>query len=421
MENQQRHKEHRTVRRCAAALRVPQRRECRPSLSGVEGNAFQRERFRYAVRFGLRGDLYDNLYYGFRLETSSNPRSTWATFGSDNPTTPGAKTDGINIGQVYSGGGLPSWFDITAGKMPIPLYVTPMIWDSDVNPEGAVEKFKVSLGDHVDLFGTFGQFIYQDTDQDHGIPSSDTFLLAWQLGANVKLTKDISLKIAPTLYSYTGQGSVGGPLNDAFTGEGTGVGAANGPGLNSANGVSSGYFNQSGINNLLVLEIPAELNFKVGRTTLGIFGDFAYNFYGDDRARGLCGQQRHGGVANACPTLPPSPARTRPTRSVLASAISAWFTARRQRKTPGKREPTGSMSSSIRARCKPDGLGLLRGPRQPGRESSPPSPTASPTTLSARSVTATPTASTKTWVPAAATPTFPGSTPSETTTSCSWI
>ena len=43
------------------------------------------------------------------------------------------------------------------------------------------------------------------------------------------------------------------------------------------------------INNLLVLEVPAEFDFKIPNTPLGnlqarIFGDFAYNFEGNDRA-----------------------------------------------------------------------------------------------------------------------------------------
>src|SRR5207248_11205005 len=72
--------------------------------SGGTGSSYVRERFRYAARFGVRGDLFDDFYYGLRLETSSNPRSPWVTFGDDTATTPSAKTsDGINIGQVYLG------------------------------------------------------------------------------------------------------------------------------------------------------------------------------------------------------------------------------------------------------------------------------------------------------------------------------
>lgn len=262
-----------------------------PAETGDPQSAYYRERFRYAVRLGLRGDLFDDFYYGLRLETSSNPRSPWATFGDDtanksnsNFGTPSAKnSDGINIGQVYLGWHPTSWFDITVGKMPMPLYTTPMIWDSDINPEGAVEKFKLPLG-NAELFANFGQFLYQDMDPDTATPSSDTFLLAWQVGVNAKLTKDISIKAAPALYSYTGVGHTNS--NDQALGEHqvfTGQGFAGGN-LNNVtiNGVA---FNQSAINDLLVFELPAEVNFKVGKYGARVFGDFAYNLYGDDRAR----------------------------------------------------------------------------------------------------------------------------------------
>ena len=54
---------------------------------------------------------------------------------------------------------------------------------------------------------------------------------------------------------------------------------------------SGGYaYNQNGINDLLILEIPAEFDFKIWKTPSGtlqgrIFGDFAYNLDGADRAR----------------------------------------------------------------------------------------------------------------------------------------
>jgi hypothetical protein len=245
--------------------------------SGVGGDTFYRERFRYAVRIGLRGDLFDNFYYGLRLETGSNPRSPWVTFGDNGSSpTPFAKNNaGINVGQAYLGWRPTDWYEMTVGKMPMPLYVTPMIWDGDLNPEGAAEKFKYSLG-AVDLFATFGQFDYQNTNPAHGIPSSDTFLLAWQLGGNVKFTKDMSLKIAPVLYNYTGLGQING-LNTPFSGQGR-------AGLNT-NPNGTFIFNQSGINDLLVLETPAEFNFKVAKYNARVFGDFAYNFDGDARAR----------------------------------------------------------------------------------------------------------------------------------------
>jgi hypothetical protein len=49
--------------------------------------------------------------------------------------------------------------------------------------------------------------------------------------------------------------------------------------------VNNQYINQSGINDLLVFEMPAEFNFKLGRYTARVFGDFALNLDGADRAR----------------------------------------------------------------------------------------------------------------------------------------
>ena len=245
--------------------------------SGSSADDYYRERFRYALRFGLKGELFDDFYYGIRLETSSNPRSPWVTFGDDTNPTPSAKnSDGINLGQAYLGWKPSSWYEMTVGKMPNPLYVTPMMWDSDINPEGAAEKFKFDAGP-VEVFANFGQFIYQDTNPDTAVPSSDTFLLAWQVGGNVKLAKDVSLKVAPAIYNYTGIGK-GNGLNTPFVGQGSkwiNVGLSN----NSTN------FNQNGINDLLVLDVPGEVNFKVGKYGARVFGDFAYNFLGSDRAR----------------------------------------------------------------------------------------------------------------------------------------
>ena len=102
--------------------------------------------------------------------------------------------------------------NLTLGKMPNPLYTTPMVWDPDLSPEGAVERFKYAIGE-ADFFANFGQFIYQDTNPTHTsdgyfdslkVNSTDLpFLLAWQAGVNYHLTKKIDLKAAPVLYQYT--------------------------------------------------------------------------------------------------------------------------------------------------------------------------------------------------------------------------
>jgi putative porin len=278
------------------------------SVEDPAGGKIDLQRFRYAARVGLRGELFDDFYYGLRVDTSANPRSPFVTFGSSSSGTPyqgpfGKSTSGFNVGQVYLGWRAASWVEFTAGRMQQPLYTTAMVWDGDINPEGMAEKFKYTVGE-ADFFATFGQFLYQDTNptessrgyfnfaQTHAdLP----FLLAWQVGVDYHLTPRLSLKIAPVLYNYIGHGvntTSGSSATPDFSGTFVGQGTTNG--ISGARASFSGYpggpfdgfvANQTGINNLMVLEIPGELNLKLDRISLRLFGDYAQNLQGTDRAR----------------------------------------------------------------------------------------------------------------------------------------
>src|SRR5438094_1302422 len=115
----------------------------------------ERKRERYRLRIGLRGVLADDWFFGVRLETSQNPRSTNVTFGVATSTTCGGTTtingpfaknsDGINVGQAYLG--YLGFKDITrtGGYSPNPLITTLMTCNADINPEGDAEQWKDAL------------------------------------------------------------------------------------------------------------------------------------------------------------------------------------------------------------------------------------------------------------------------------------
>jgi hypothetical protein len=284
----------------------------------------ERKRERYRLRIGLRGTLADDWFFGVRLETSQNPRSTNVTFGDDTSTSsaggggPFAKgSDGINVGQAYLG--YKGFHDITltAGKMPNPLVTTLMVWDGDINPEGLSQQWKhsfdVTFGGgssgeatqsydkdgknvaaptssepfkvKIDVFANFAQFIYDDQNPENPlgprptttgngghqlIPNTDAFMLAWQVGARFNFPKNIYAQVAPTLYNYTGNGDT---FNIHFQGGDP----------NLSNSASTGQ-NQTGINSLLVFDMPMEIGWKIGELPMRIFGDFAVNLEADDRA-----------------------------------------------------------------------------------------------------------------------------------------
>jgi Putative porin len=263
----------------------------------VTNDTLQRNRERYRLRLGLRGTLADDWFFGVRLETSTSARSSNVTFGDD--AGPFGKTsDAINVGQVYLG--YKGFKDITlvAGKMPNPLVTTLMVWDPDINPEGLAEQWKhtFTFGSNssesasynkdgtalpkkarsessssalkIDIFVNLGQFVYDDANPENpigaspqGIPNTDAFLLAWQVGAKFNFPNNLYAQIAPVFFNYTGAGD---SFNTRFSGD--------------------AGDNQTGVNSLLVFEMPVEVGWKFGEIPVRFFADFAVNLNGDDRA-----------------------------------------------------------------------------------------------------------------------------------------
>jgi hypothetical protein len=288
------------------------RYEDRSATAPGKSGSIDLNRYRYAIRVGLRGDAFDDFFYGLRVETSSNPRSSMVTLGSATPGPYGKSTGGIALGQFYLGWQPEAWFRFTVGKMPNPLYTTAMVWSPSINPEGLAEQFKYTVGP-ADFFATFGQFLYQDENpisESSGLDANDVFgrtannifQVAWQGGMIYHITTNISAKVGATVYQYFGlqrsdqDHSYSPDYGDSYVGEGAWTGPANGssfvngysgygtpgiqPGYESANYPN----NQVGLNDLLVLEVPFELNFKIRSWDASLFGDFAYNFDGRQRA-----------------------------------------------------------------------------------------------------------------------------------------
>jgi hypothetical protein len=244
------------------------------------------DRWRYAARIGIRGDLTDDWFYGVRLETGSNNRSTWVTFGGDTDLSnrgvgPSNKSqDSVNIGQVYLGWRTTPWLTLVAGKQPNPFYTSVMVWDPDIQPEALAEKVSFKLNDQLELFGNFAQIVYKDNTPDGGsvgFHSTDGLMFGFQGGATYKVAPETNLKAAITYYGYSNvnRNESNGSGNNVFIGLGPPPGAASG----------EYYQHQNGINNLAVLQIPWEVNFPALGRTMRVFGDFATNLQGDERAQ----------------------------------------------------------------------------------------------------------------------------------------
>lgn len=204
------------------------------------------------------------------------------------------------------------WVTLTAGKLPNPFVTTRMVWDPDIAPEGFAEQFRYTFGGGVpsvlttnlskeskqiappavadgityDLFANFGQFIYEDigfennfnsgTDPFTAVPNhSDRFLLGYQIGAKANFSKTTYFQVAPAFYNYTGGGNASaGPFN----------GDSPAVILNGQAQPTLITFNQTGTNDLLILEVPVELGWTMCGVPFSVFGDFSHNFDADTRA-----------------------------------------------------------------------------------------------------------------------------------------
>lgn len=239
---------------------------------------FDRQRWRYAFRIGVRGDIADDFFYGLRLDTGTYGRSAWVTYGDDNRQAGSGKTaqanktnDAMNVGLAYLGWKPTSWLQIIGGRQPNPLYTTPMVWDPDITPEGLVEKASFKLTDNLNTFLTAGQFIYQDFsgpsthDSSLSVGRQDLMLYSFEAGANYKLGAESALKGAINYYTYAG-GQTTADFRSTFTGSGT------------------GYAGNIGVNDLEVVEIPLEFRFPIASYSGLLYANLAKNLKGSDRA-----------------------------------------------------------------------------------------------------------------------------------------
>ena len=234
-----------------------------------------RQRARGKFELGVEtkaGNWYSDI--AFVTGSDASGRSDNFTFGAaDSGTSYGSK-ESIYLKRAMLGWNATDWLTLEAGRMKNPLYTTQMMWDGDWSVSGLTQKAKYKWND-TDLFLTVGEFaqykidrsVTEFNDGSTHVSTATGAMYALQAGF-VTPIKSTSLKAAATIYGYD---------------HGTARGGYN-PGLwtNSGGKKSAQY----GVDNLNILEVPAELNF-MATDSLGmrIYGDYVQNFDADARAR----------------------------------------------------------------------------------------------------------------------------------------
>jgi hypothetical protein len=153
-----------------------------------------RYRFRYRARFGFRKKINDWLSVGMRLASGTDDqRSTNRTLGDDEDFDP----DPIFIDRAFAIVQLPevAGFEskVRAGKIENPFQWKHgkdlIVWDGDINPEGAVLVASRPISENTRVFANVGAFIVDENDT-----ASDPKVFALQVGGEHSFTDGIEVE-----------------------------------------------------------------------------------------------------------------------------------------------------------------------------------------------------------------------------------
>ena len=216
------------------------------------------------------------------------------TFGNTNSNSGGGAAPygkgGIFVGQAYLGWRATAWLTLQAGKMPNPVFTTPMVWDTDINPEGLAERLDFDLKDGVSVFANFGQYVYSqfapnDDSGSLGFAGYEGYQFVWQVGVGYRFGERRSVKVAVGFYHYSGFGTpdFSGAPNDNPEASGFAGPFAFGP-ENTLPDTPAGLAFANGLNGLRYVEVPWEVDFPIDRLDAAVFGDWSYNIQAEQRA-----------------------------------------------------------------------------------------------------------------------------------------
>ena len=151
----------------------------------------ERNRMRFRSRFGLSAKVSDDVKFVFQLASGGdNPVSTNQTFDD------GFSTKDIGVDLAYVDWKINDNLNFYGGKMKNPLYKAggvPLVWDSDLNPEGLAMKF-TSGG----FFGTAGGFSVEERSS-----ADDSLLLVVQAGYKFDVGENASLTAGAGYFAYS--------------------------------------------------------------------------------------------------------------------------------------------------------------------------------------------------------------------------
>jgi hypothetical protein len=167
--------------------------------------------WRIRLRLGMDAKVADWATVGLRLTTGSNanPVSANQTLGNT------FNRNNFALDRAYLKLDPASWITINGGRIPNPWFYTDLVWDDDLNFEGAAVALRHDLVAGTRGFATLGAFPLENADCTNAtqIPNCkrDKWLYGAQVGAEQLFAGGNRVKLGLALYEFK---NIAGVLND---------------------------------------------------------------------------------------------------------------------------------------------------------------------------------------------------------------
>ncbi|MEQ1592646.1 MAG: putative porin [Thiobacillaceae bacterium] len=176
-----------------------------------------RQRLRVRARLGLDAKVSDSVSAGFRITTGNitDPVSTNQTLGTD------FNKYALVLDRAFVKAQPWDWMSVSGGRMPNPFFSTDLVWDDDLNFEGASATFNPWIHSDSDgkPFFTVGAFPLREVESSAVNLAQDKWLLGAQAGLDWKMDANTRWRFGLAYYDYRKIAAVRDPVDgDGFYG-----------------------------------------------------------------------------------------------------------------------------------------------------------------------------------------------------------
>src|SRR5438876_55050 len=149
--------------------------------NNADNNAYHiRDRYRFRLRLGLNVNMLDNFDVGLRLASGNPQFNQGRILVGGSPITANQDANSLESRKfIWLDAAYARWTPIknndwtitgTIGKMDNPFQLSNMVWDYDIDPEGAALQLAYNLNDRHSLKGTGAVFLLDEFNQGNPTP-----------------------------------------------------------------------------------------------------------------------------------------------------------------------------------------------------------------------------------------------------------